>query len=152
MIKYYLRYIISLNKGLYAYHFTNRCKELPDLELQDETLKVFLNASGSVGNISQELKDFLQFLVDRQANNKFTNELEKEVQAAQKREQWRLAYMTLWQKQQESFEQGFEQGIERGSIQMLISLVKEGALSIEMAAAKAKMSVEEFQRLIEDKK
>jgi len=151
------------NKGLYAYHFTNICKELPALELQDETSKVFLNASGTKGNISTELKQFLQFLVKKRGNSVFTNELENEVLKARNHEEWRLEYMTLLQRDRENFEQGLEQGIkqgieqgieqglEQGKLLQLVSLVKDGLLDIAEAAKRAEMSVEDFQKTMEEK-
>lgn len=45
-----------------------------------------------------------------------------------------------------------EKGIEKGELQLLISLAKEGHLSVELAAQKAKKSVEEFEKLMNDSK
>ena len=42
-----------------------------------------------------------------------------------------------------------EEGIEIGEIQMLVKLVKEGDLKIECAAVKAKMTVDQFQKMME---
>lgn len=50
--------------------------------------------------------------------------------------------------EQRGMEKGIEKGIEKGQLQMLSSLVREGDLSMERAAAKAKMSVEEFSEII----
>ena len=46
---------------------------------------------------------------------------------------------------QEGIEQGIEQGLEQGRIHALIELVNDGVLTIEKAAEKARMSVEEFK-------
>ena len=43
-----------------------------------------------------------------------------------------------------------EEGIEIGEIQMLVKLVKEGDLKIECAAVKAKMTVDQFQKMMEN--
>ena len=42
-------------QGSYVYTFRNVCKEFPDLELGDETVKVFFNTKGTKGNISPEV-------------------------------------------------------------------------------------------------
>ncbi len=99
------------DRGLYAYHFTNRCREDVSLELQDDTEKVFLNASGSKGEISDDLKTFLDFLKKKRAGNEFTRKLETEVMKARERKKWRLEYMTLLQRDNENFQRGIEQGI-----------------------------------------
>ena len=46
---------------------------------------------------------------------------------------------------QEGIEQGIEQGLQQGRIHALIELVNDGVLTIEKAAEKARMSVEEFK-------
>ena len=42
-------------------------------------------------------------------------------------------------------QEGIEQGLQQGRIHALIELVNEGVLTIEKAAEKARMSVEEFK-------
>ena len=46
------------------YRFENVCREESELALGDETYKVFLNADGTKGDVSDELKDFLHLLRD----------------------------------------------------------------------------------------
>ena len=46
---------------------------------------------------------------------------------------------------QQGLQQGLEQGLEQGRINQLIDLVKQNLLSIETAAQCAKMTVDEFQ-------
>ena len=43
-----------------------------------------------------------------------------------------------------------QEGIEIGEIRMLVQLVREGDLSRERAATKAKMTVEQFKKVMED--
>ena len=43
-----------------------------------------------------------------------------------------------------------QEGIEIGEIRMLVQLVREGDLSLERAATKAKMTVEQFKKVMED--
>ena len=50
----------------------------------------------------------------------------------------------------ESREQGIEQGMEIGERRMLVQLVKEGDLKLERAAAKAGMTVEQFEKDMEN--
>ena len=45
-------------------------------------------------------------------------------------------------------EKGIEQGIKRGTINTLISLVKDGILSIDEASERAGVSVEDFKKYI----
>lgn len=137
------------DKGLYVYHFTNRCKEILELELNDETEKVFLNASGTKGNISQELKNFLNYLVLRKVNSEFTNKIEEAVIKTREREEWRLEYMTLHQRELEKYEEGLQEGLQL-SLRRLIKKVDENVLSMEDAAEIVDMTVEEFQQKMKE--
>ena len=49
---------------------------------------------------------------------------------------------------EEGREEGREAGREEGGYNMLVSLVKEGSLPISTAAKKAKMTEEEFRKLL----
>ena len=46
-------------------------------------------------------------------------------------------------------QEGIEQGLQQGRIHALIELVNDGVLTIEKAAEKARMSVEEFRNAME---
>ena len=50
----------------------------------------------------------------------------------------------------EGREEGRKEGISIGEIGMLVQLVREGDLSLERAATKAKMTVEQFKKVMED--
>ena len=40
-------------EGLYKYTFSNKCHELPNLELGDDCVKIFLNTKGKRGEVSR---------------------------------------------------------------------------------------------------
>lgn len=47
------------------------------------------------------------------------------------------------------YEQGIEQGIELGSLNTLVSLVKDGLLTLSDASRRANMSEDDFLQLME---
>lgn len=49
---------------------------------------------------------------------------------------------------EQGIEKGIEKGIKRGTVNTLISLVKDGILSIDEAAPRADMSVEDFEKYL----
>ena len=51
---------------------------------------------------------------------------------------------------EEAMQKGIEKGIEQGRIHALIELVNDGVLTIEKAAEKAGMSVEEFRNVMKN--
>ena len=50
-------------KGLHKYTFENQCIEMPELKLYDETRKIFLCAGGTADDVSDDMKDFLDWLI-----------------------------------------------------------------------------------------
>ena len=66
-------------RGLYRYTFENTCQELPDLKLNDGVRKIFLNTKGTIGQLSEEAKGFLDYVEGRASNNTFVKQLEAEV-------------------------------------------------------------------------
>ncbi len=131
------------DKGLHKYTFENICRELPTLELRDESTKIFLCAGGSADDISDDMKDFLNWLSGMSAgNSRFVKNLEEAVQKARKHEEWRLEYMTLLMRDQEMMEKGKAVGRE----EMLFSLVQDRTLGLETAAQKAGMPVADFEK------
>ena len=139
-----------------VYTFKNLCMENPKLELGDDTTKVFLNASGTVGEISEELRDFFNLLNKRKIKSDFSRKIEAAVKNAKTHKEWRAEYMTLEMHYQEKYEEGLEdgrvegrvEGRAEGSVKTLIALVKKGKLTISEAAEEAEMTEKEFEELL----
>ena len=146
-------------KGSCVYRFSNRSKEFPELQLKDETEKVFLNAAGERGEVSEKLRNFLHYLAKKEPCDEFTQKLQDEVVKARKREAWRLEYMTLHQRELEKFEEGLEEGLVRGLEQgreagkmlQLIELVEMEILTKQQAADVVGMTLEEFEMKMKEK-
>ena len=131
-----------------VYTFKNLCMENPKLELGDDTTKVFLNASGTVGEISEELRDFFNLLNKRKTKSDLSRKIEAAVKSARAHNEWRAEYMTLEMHYQEKYEEGLEEGREEGRVRTLIKLVQKGKLSISEAAEEAEMTEKEFEELL----
>ena len=102
------------NKGLHLYTFSNLCKQMPELALNDEAEKIFLCANGIADDVSEDMKEFLDFLRERSTKNKFTKELADAVDQVRRNEDWRLEYMTRYVRDMDIREEGIEIGIEIG--------------------------------------
>lgn len=117
-----------------------------DCEMQtskDESTKIFLCAGGHADDVSDEMKDFLNWLTTGQTgNSQFVNKLENAVLKAKKHEEWKVEYMTLLMRDNEM--------MEKGRNDMLFSLVQDGTLSLEIAATKAEMPVEKFAKAMKE--
>ena len=83
-------------KGLHKYTFENQCIEMPELKLDDETRKIFLCAGGTADDVSDDMKDFLDWLIGKQGKSELVKALDNAVQKARDHEEWRLEYMTVF--------------------------------------------------------
>ena len=101
-------------KGLHVYTFENRCREMPELILGDETMKVFVNAAGTEDDVSEEMKDFLHYLKNGTGESSLSNEIDTAVRKARAHVEWRSEYMTLQMKYDEIWEEAREDGLETG--------------------------------------
>ena len=106
-------------KDLAKYTFTERCKEIEDLELEDGTTKIFLNMTSKNG--SKELISLLQYLKETRIDNpniivkdSRILELDNIVQEVKASEEWEAVKMNI-----------LEIGIEHGAQQKLREQVKK---------------------------
>ena len=84
--------------GFYRYTFRNTCQEDKDLLLGDGVTKVVLNAAGRIGDISPDLKGFLQLVAGdaepgQYSSGSFVDRVQKQVHIARRNAKWRKEYM-----------------------------------------------------------
>ena len=131
-------------KGLHKYTFENQCIEMPELKLDDETRKIFLCAGGTADDVSDDMKDFLDWLIGKQGKSELVKALDNAAQKARDHEEWRLEYMTLLMRDQEMIRRGREEG----RLHEIFLSVQEGDYSIETGAQKSNMPEKEFEELM----
>ena len=90
----------------YIYTFENCCLENTDIRLGDEAVKVVVNTEGTVGEISEELKDTLRFIAGKAPKTAYAKELEQAVDEVKKSEKWRREFMTLLMRDREKMKLG----------------------------------------------
>ena len=119
--KQYIIFICTgdpFGRGLYKYTFCNLCKEMTDLELGDETTKVFLNTKGYKGDVSNELKAFLKFVEEstiaqaEETDSDFVKALSERVEDVKRSEEIGGDYMTFEEKMIELAEIRAEEMVE----------------------------------------
>ena len=74
----------------------------------DEAVKIFLNAKGTLDDVSNELKAFLDYVAGKKPKDAYVERLEEAVKEAKKNREWRHEYMTLLMRDQENVEKGEE--------------------------------------------
>ncbi|MDO4622214.1 MAG: Rpn family recombination-promoting nuclease/putative transposase [Eubacteriales bacterium] len=99
----------------YRYSFENMCLEDPTYQLHDGTHKIFLctDRANDLG-ISDELKDFLDFVAGNSPTTDFTQRLSHEVKNAKKRGRWRREYMDSLEREEFAREEGRKEGLVEG--------------------------------------
>ena len=98
--------------GKHKYSFLNLCLENPEIELGDETEKIFLCANGTVDDVSEKMQAFLNYIASGTPSDTFTNELENEVKKARDHIKWRTEYMTFLEQLEREREEGRKEGRE----------------------------------------
>ncbi len=81
------------------YTFENVCKEDSEVILNDGAKKVFLNADGKNGTVSEELEAFLDYVAGRPSEDTFVKKLKRAVEKAKKNREWRapdIQWMSVW--------------------------------------------------------
>ena len=127
-------------EGLPVYSFERACRENPEVQLDDRTHHVIFNASAYEKEENSELKDFLSFVKNNNAESEFTRGIAKMVQA-KKFEQTFLNEYMAWNLHEHDVER-------RGKLQLAADLIKSGLLSIKDAAAKLGMTEAELRTQI----
>ena len=96
--------------------------------------KVFINAKGTVGDITPELKKFLKMVSRHEATDDFTRKLQEIIDFFHMDDNTRDSYMTLEMKILEetkyarkiALEEGLKQGLEQGIKQGLEQGIEQG--------------------------
>ena len=135
-------------KGLHKYTFENRCKEMPELVLGDESTKIFLCAGGNADDVSDDMKDFLNWLTTEQiGDSELVKKLQNAVENAQNQEDWRLEYMTLLMRDNEIREEGREEARNAERTESLRNMIKCGVAKEKILEL---YTEEEFEKATKD--
>ena len=98
MRKSYVIFIANYDvykKDRYIYTFQNRCDQDPDLLMGDDAVKVVVNTKGSVGEISDELKEAIKYLDSGVVTGEYSKELDDAVNELKENEERGQEYMML---------------------------------------------------------
>ena len=126
---YICRFNIFKEGELHKYSFRNLCIEDPQIELGDETEKIFLCAEGTSDDVSEKMQAFLRYIASGTPSDSFTNELENEVKKARDHIQWRTEYMTFleWRTEYMTFLEQLEKEREEGRAEERVNTEREKA-------------------------
>ena len=106
------------HEGRHMYTFRNYCTEDKDIELQDGTVKLFLNTKGTMDDVEPDVKAFLEYVDGVMSPDEFVQEIDEAIRNVKTQESERVRYMTYTLKLKEErkigHEAGFREGMEKG--------------------------------------
>ena len=149
--------------NLYRYTFEEQCLEISNLRLNDGARRIFINANGNNSeNFSKEFLDFMKYIVEpsetlvEESDSEKIKRIHNRVCTVKQSEKIGVKLMQAWEEryylEKEAREAGHAAGHAAGQLSILQKLVKNGHISLSVAAEQVNMSVEEFQKRMEELK
>ena len=158
--------------GLYRYTFQMQCKEVPELSLQDDAVRIFLNTRGQhAEGVPQELIELLRYMehtteeVSASCTSERIHNIQKRIHAIKSSEKIGVKYMQAWEEKileqekareegrQEGHASGLREGLTQGGIQKLRKQVEkkvQKGFSVEEIAEMLEEDIETIQKLMEE--
>lgn len=146
-------------KDLAKYTFTEQCKEIAGMELEDGTSKIFLNLSSKKG--TPELVSMLQYIKKTRIDNpeilvkdSRILELDEIVTEVKSSEEWEAVQMNILEigierGMKQGIQQGMQQGMQQKLVEQVEKKIKKG-LSIAEIAEMLEENEEIIRKIIEN--
>ena len=96
------------------YTFETICKENKELVLADKRHTYFVNINGNREGISEDTTKLLDYFKTGQPTDRYTEDLQEQVQFIRNDDDWRENYMTIEMKMDQRYEQGRNEGMKSG--------------------------------------
>jgi len=115
--KSYIIFICTFDlfgQGRHIYRFKNCCLECPDLVLEDDTTKIFINTKGIQDDISDEFREMIKVFNGEDGQSEYAKKLMHNVDEIRLNKKWRREYMQLWEIEKERYQEGLARGHEAG--------------------------------------
>ena len=136
-------------KGLPVYTFKSTCQEAKDFILNDETSKIFFNASAAEYEKDLEIQSFLNYINSKEATDELTDKIAGLIEEIKKREQNKEAYMIEHLKVRDNIMEGRIEGARQKAIEDAKSFYANGA-SFELIAKSLDMTIDQVKEIVKD--
>ena len=139
-------------RGIPIYTFRSICEEQRDLVLEDETVKCFINPYGESEGMSEGLRSFLRFVSIGTPEDKFTAQLQKEVEMIKDNPKFGIEYMSINARDADMRAEGRREGLRAGRQEAECSLVNKKLAkgkSIAQIAEELEQTEDYIQKLID---
>lgn len=115
------------------YTFRNACMEDSNLSLNDGTTKIFLNATGKIGNLDSDIESFLRYVNSGNVRGEFTNRIDERLRELKEREEIGVEYMTLDVMLQDVRDEAFDNGQFLKDLEYLKRLMRKMKMTLDEA-------------------
>ena len=103
------------------------------LELSDDAAKIFLNAKGTLNDVDESIKAFLDYVNGIVCNNPLVRAIDEEIRRIKEETEERVSYMTFAMKMMEERKEGFKEGKAEGLASSIRNMMKNMGISLEKA-------------------
>ena len=131
----------------YIYTFENRCVQDTELAFGDETLKVIVNTKGTVGEVTDGLKEVLVYLDKGKATGEYTKQLDEAVNLVKSSEERRHEYMVMKIHEMEMRAEGRAEGKGEQKVEDARAMYEDG-LEPERIARILKLDIADVEVML----
>ena len=117
----------------HKYTFRNVCLEETGMELNDGTTKLFLSTKGTAEDVSEPLRNFLDYIDGHEPVDELMQEIDTAVVFAKNCDDWRREYMTLALEIEREKKAAMAEGMARGMVNAIKNLMKNANITSERA-------------------
>lgn len=137
-------------EGRHIYTFENICLENTKCKLQDGTTKIFLNTKGTMTDVDESVKAFLDYVNGIVGEDPLVREMDEMIRRIKRENEERVSYMTFAMKMMEERKEGFREGERQGFTNGLAEGKAEGvAFSISNMMKNLGVSVEKAMDILQ---
>ena len=133
-------------QGRHIYTFRESCDQDCNLKLNDGAVKIFLSTKGTLDDVSDTVKNFLNYVDSGIVSGSFVKELDEAVRGVKSNEKARLEFMTYQMALLESKLEGEERGRKAGIESVAVKLINMG-MAIEKIQEATNLSLEKIKEL-----
>ncbi len=139
-------------KGRHIYNFKNVCLQDSSVILGDETEKIFLNTTGVLDDVDEEMLEFLAYVENtteqfaKMAKSNLVKEIHQKVKEVRHDYRMEAEYMTLLERDRANKELGREEGREQEKIQTAKKLLAMG-MDVKQIVAITELTEEQIEKL-----
>lgn len=117
-------------KNRHIYTFRNLCLEERSIELCDDATKIFLNTKGTLNDVDESVKAFLDYVNGYACDDPLVQEIDEAIQRIKRENEKRVSYMTFAMKMMEERKAGFKEGKAEGKVEGKVEGVASSIRSI----------------------